>query len=195
MGLESYDDLITWGLKVEVLQALDAERLRSYAAEHPSRAKEAYARAIELRVTTARLFIAVATQKELPAAELRVFNDALPRALSPMRLVSGGEWMTWGWTGEEEALDRMLWPVQYAAAKLLISVEGHPHVRQCARRGCLLWFIDRSPAGRRRWCEMKTCGNRAKAMRYYNRTGRKDRQDRMQRIGLWTRTKPRKPKG
>lgn len=194
MGLESYEDLVTWGLKVEVLQAAGAERLRDCAAEHPSQAKEVYAWAIELRVTIARLFIAVATQRELPAAELRVFNDALKRALSPMRLVSGGEWLQWGWTGDEDALDRMLWPVQHAAGELLISVEGRPHIRQCARRGCRLYFIDRTPAGRRRWCEMKTCGNRAKAMRYYERTGRKERQSRMQSIGLWTRTKPRKPK-
>ena len=192
MGLDGYEDLLTWGLRVGVLQAAGAERLRRRAAEHPEEAKKVYAWAIRLRITIARLFAAVAMQSELPAAELRAFNDALERALAPMRLVSGGEWLRWGWTGDEDALDRMLWPVLHAAAELLISVEGRPHIRQCARRGCLLYFIDRTPAGRRRWCEMKTCGNRAKAMRYYLRTGRKTRQDKMRRLGLWKQSKPRK---
>jgi predicted RNA-binding Zn ribbon-like protein len=32
--------------------------------------------------------------------------------------------------------------------------------------GCRWIFVDRSPAGRRRWCDMSTCGNRAKVARH-----------------------------
>jgi predicted RNA-binding Zn ribbon-like protein len=32
----------------------------------------------------------------------------------------------------------------------------------CADETCGWLFIDESPAGRRRWCDMRTCGNRAK---------------------------------
>lgn len=39
-------------------------------------------------------------------------------------------------------------------------------VRVCANDGCRWRFIDRSPAGRRRWCDMRTCGNRAKVARH-----------------------------
>lgn len=39
-------------------------------------------------------------------------------------------------------------------------------VRICADDGCRWRFIDRSPAGRRRWCDMNTCGNRAKVARH-----------------------------
>jgi predicted RNA-binding Zn ribbon-like protein len=39
-------------------------------------------------------------------------------------------------------------------------------VRICANHGCRWRFIDRSPAGRRRWCDMSTCGNRAKVARH-----------------------------
>jgi predicted RNA-binding Zn ribbon-like protein len=39
-------------------------------------------------------------------------------------------------------------------------------LRICANDGCRWRFIDRSPGGRRRWCDMRTCGNRAKVARH-----------------------------
>lgn len=39
-------------------------------------------------------------------------------------------------------------------------------LRVCANDTCRWLFVDRSPAGRRRWCDMRTCGNRAKVARH-----------------------------
>jgi predicted RNA-binding Zn ribbon-like protein len=39
-------------------------------------------------------------------------------------------------------------------------------LRVCADDTCRWLFVDRSPAGRRRWCDMSTCGNRAKVARH-----------------------------
>ena len=41
-------------------------------------------------------------------------------------------------------------------------------IRRCAHPACVLYFYD--PSGRRRWCSMTGCGNRAKAQRHYKRT-------------------------
>lgn len=38
-----------------------------------------------------------------------------------------------------------------------------PRVRECASPNCFLLFVDTSRPGRRRWCAMERCGNRAKA--------------------------------
>jgi predicted RNA-binding Zn ribbon-like protein len=43
-------------------------------------------------------------------------------------------------------------------------------VRRCANPSCVLVFLDISKSGRRRWCDMATCGNRAKASAHYART-------------------------
>lgn len=43
-------------------------------------------------------------------------------------------------------------------------------VRSCEHETCVLWFLDTSKGGRRRWCSMERCGNRAKAQRHYNRS-------------------------
>lgn len=42
-----------------------------------------------------------------------------------------------------------------------------PRVKECP--GCHWLFVDATRNGRKRWCEMRTCGNRAKAMRYSDR--------------------------
>ncbi len=39
-------------------------------------------------------------------------------------------------------------------------------LRTCANETCGWVFVDRSPTGRRRWCDMRTCGNQAKVARH-----------------------------
>ncbi len=43
-------------------------------------------------------------------------------------------------------------------------------LRTCEHDDCTLWFLDTSKGGRRRWCSMERCGNRAKARRHYARS-------------------------
>jgi predicted RNA-binding Zn ribbon-like protein len=47
-----------------------------------------------------------------------------------------------------------------------LAAGGADRLRICANEGCRYLFIDRSPAGRRRWCDMRTCGNQAKVARH-----------------------------
>ena len=42
-------------------------------------------------------------------------------------------------------------------------------IRRCAGTNCPLVFVDMSRPGRRRWCAMERCGNRAKASAFRNR--------------------------
>jgi predicted RNA-binding Zn ribbon-like protein len=74
----------------------------------------------------------------------------------------------------------LLAPVAAAAAALLAD-PARPPLRRCAGRGCVLFFLDTSRRGARRWCSMATCGNRAKAAAYY-RTHRRTRRGR--RVGV-----------
>ncbi|WP_037601413.1 CGNR zinc finger domain-containing protein [Streptacidiphilus rugosus] len=45
---------------------------------------------------------------------------------------------------------------------------GPARIRECAHENCILTFFDTSQNGRRRWCSMSGCGNRAKAARHYS---------------------------
>lgn len=55
-----------------------------------------------------------------------------------------------------------------SAAELLTSPLGS-RVRECDSETCEWLFLDLSHGRTRRWCDMQTCGNRAKAKRYHTR--------------------------
>jgi predicted RNA-binding Zn ribbon-like protein len=66
-------------------------------------------------------------------------------------------------------------PVDGAMARLAESIarevsQGYvDRLRTCANETCRWAFFDTSRTGRRRWCDMSTCGNRAKAARHRQR--------------------------
>jgi predicted RNA-binding Zn ribbon-like protein len=66
-------------------------------------------------------------------------------------------------------------PVDGALARLAESVarevsQGQPErLRICANEECRWAFNDTSRTGRRKWCDMSTCGNRAKVARHRER--------------------------
>jgi predicted RNA-binding Zn ribbon-like protein len=63
-------------------------------------------------------------------------------------------------------------PVDGALARLtdplvaLVASGDEERLRVCANETCRWAFYDTSRTGRRRWCDMATCGNRAKAARH-----------------------------
>lgn len=56
-----------------------------------------------------------------------------------------------------------------AAAVLPALGLDRGRLRRCANPACVLLFYDTSKSGSRRWCDMATCGNRAKAAMHYRR--------------------------
>ena len=63
-----------------------------------------------------------------------------------------------------EALARVIEPLVEA-----IATGDTARLRICANDACRWVFEDTSRAGRRRWCDMASCGNRAKVRRYRSR--------------------------
>jgi predicted RNA-binding Zn ribbon-like protein len=64
---------------------------------------------------------------------------------------------------------RALGTVALDAATMLGLPDQRERIRICQAPDCSARFYDRSPAGRRRWCSMRTCGNVAKARRHRDR--------------------------
>jgi predicted RNA-binding Zn ribbon-like protein len=65
----------------------------------------------------------------------------------------------------------MLAPLAEAAAELLATVDFNL-VRKCEDSDCVLWFVDKTKAHRRRWCSMALCGNRNKVASFRQRQQR-----------------------
>jgi predicted RNA-binding Zn ribbon-like protein len=75
-----------------------------------------------------------------------------------------------GARAEGDSPRRALGAVALDAARMLGDPGERARVRVCASDTCSARFYDRSPAGRRRWCSMRTCGNEAKARRHRARS-------------------------
>jgi predicted RNA-binding Zn ribbon-like protein len=70
-------------------------------------------------------------------------------------------------------IDDPAWLPAWTVARALVDLvrDAPPgRIRHCDGAGCVLWFLDTSRNGRRRWCSMAGCGNRAKARAHYSRT-------------------------
>jgi predicted RNA-binding Zn ribbon-like protein len=166
--LEDWRALVSWAEQAHVIQAREAAVLRASAARDPKGAERAWSRARAFREGLYRIFSALATSRAPADADLALLNTELAAAMPHVRVHAGEGAFHWGWDAGKPSLDRLLWPVARSAGDLLVSTE-RPDVRECASGVCSWLFLDRSPTRRRRWCSMKTCGNRAKARRFYTR--------------------------
>ena len=63
----------------------------------------------------------------------------------------------------------LLTQVAYSALALLGDVTEHARIKMCPANDCGWLFLDETKNGRRKWCLMETCGNRAKAARNYKK--------------------------
>jgi predicted RNA-binding Zn ribbon-like protein len=88
----------------------------------------------------------------------------------PALLLDAGEQPVLAERPAADSPRRALGQIALDAAQMLGTPEQRARIRTCASETCSARFYDRSPAGRRRWCSMKTCGNTAKARRHRART-------------------------
>lgn len=167
--LHGYDGLLRWAEQAAVLGKADRTALARLARSQPEAARRSYRRAVELREAIFRIFSALAAGGRPERPDVETLNAEMRRALPHLRIVPVGGAFEWAWSGTASNLDACLWPVIRSAAELLASDEAGL-VRECGSDTCSWLFVDRSRTHRRRWCDMKTCGNRAKARRHYRRT-------------------------
>jgi len=162
-------DLVAWAVAAGILDEAQARATLDWAERSPDAAAEAFELAIWLRETVYRIFAAIALDITPDAEDLTGLNHVLSLAMARTRIepVEGG--FTWGWAGDLPGMVLISGSVARSAAELLTS-DRLDRLRQCADdRGCGYLFVDTSRNGSRRWCSMKSCGNRAKAKRHYDR--------------------------
>ncbi len=99
--------------------------------------------------------------------DLRTVNRAL-RTQYVYELVPGPDGITMGHRHLGDPIAGALERLAETLARELS--QGMPErLRICESPDCSEAFIDRSRTGKRRWCDMATCGNRAKAARHRQR--------------------------
>ncbi len=166
--LPSYGELIRFARQVGLVSEAEAGRLRRDAARRPEAATRVLWEALELREALYRTFAGlVAGRPHLPS-DIAIVNARLPGALAHLQIAPADDRFVWGWAGDPQALDRLLWPVARDAAVFLTSADLS-RLRTCANPNCRWIFLDTTRNGTRRWCTMAVCGNRSKVQRYRER--------------------------
>ena len=164
----TYPDVVGWAWRAGVLNAEEAGRLTRLGSRNPTEALLVHERAVRLRQSLRASFTALAGGRRIRAIMLEVLNEELASAMVRSQVVPTDDGFTWLWAQGGKALDCMLWPVARSAADLL--TDGPlASIRVCEGRGCGWLFLDTSRNRTRRWCDMKICGNRAKARRHQER--------------------------
>jgi predicted RNA-binding Zn ribbon-like protein len=93
-------------------------------------------------------------------------RSAAEPASAAARHVRADERYAWRITGGAPTAPALLAPVLWSAGDLMAGAD-HARIRRCGNDKCLWLFMDASKGGTRRWCDMASCGNRAKAQRHY----------------------------
>ncbi len=134
-------------------------RLCREAARHPQEASVALERTRVLRADLHDVLLGTGSR----AAATRI-SAAVTEARSRQRLDLGGPEPRWAFAADPalgEPLDAFL----VAAGDLLVD---RPRIGVCPGHDCGWLFLNSS--GRRRWCQMAVCGNRAKQAAHARRT-------------------------
>jgi predicted RNA-binding Zn ribbon-like protein len=163
----TFADLVRFCEESQLLNAGQSRALlpRTGALE----AEQAVQVARELRETLAAIFYDQVAGRRPAKSVVGWLNSALEGAWRHRKLQPGKHGFEWVWDDLEDA-HAPVWLLAHAAAELLAG--GHPElVRECSTDSCRWLFLDTSKNHSRRWCDMKICGNRVKARRYYARHG------------------------
>jgi predicted RNA-binding Zn ribbon-like protein len=121
-----------------------------------------------LRELLYRLLSAAAGKKRVAEEDLDSFNGYLAEAMSNIRITQTDGGFDWFCCPGCSGLESVLYPIVKSTADLLVSAQLD-RIRVCADPECGWLFLDSSRNRSRRWCSMDSCGNRAKARRFYQR--------------------------
>jgi predicted RNA-binding Zn ribbon-like protein len=171
-NLETYDDLLVWGMLGRAITQEQGNALRLIARRRPEISGKTVAGAKALREALHGVFSA-ALRKQAPSRHaLEFVNQRLGLALAHARIKRGPDKYEWTWE-PPEMLDAPLWPVVHDAAELLAS-QSLERLRECASDSCGWFFLDLTKNRSRRWCAMSGCGNRAKVRRFRDKLPKTD---------------------
>ena len=162
--LESYPHFVVWSREVGLLDPDTAARSLAAAPRRRAGTAATLARALDFRGALHRVLIGSAADGDWQTIDRELAANVPALHLAP---AAGADHRALGaWSLSAEPLDAPLAAVVWAAAGLLTTARSGD-VRACPGAACGWLFLD--PVGRRRWCSMAWCGNRAKVRRHAQR--------------------------
>jgi predicted RNA-binding Zn ribbon-like protein len=166
--LDSYPRALEWAaLTAHFDESLLAQLARLNEAA-PRAGTLALRRLRDLREIIHDVLAATIRNDPAPGKTLRSLEARWKDAVAVARLAISDHHTYLELSVESSRLDYLGHELALRAFDLLRTFP-QSRTRICAGTSCGWLFVDRSKAGRRRWCDMATCGNAAKSRRHYER--------------------------
>jgi predicted RNA-binding Zn ribbon-like protein len=170
--LPSLDTALAWFVDRGVIHREGADRAHAKVATDPATAQKDLDRVHTVRGALREVAEAIADKRAPRVGALQTVNKAL-HARQVIELVPAPDGVNVDHRHVGDPIDDAL--ARLAEPLVIELTAGHPErIRMCASDTCQWVFYDASRTGRRRWCDMATCGNRAKAARYRARARAED---------------------
>lgn len=164
--LRDFDTFVAWLESAAILDVERAQGIRRRAVQQPAGAAATLVDARRVRATLRLLAERGTGTVQVRSDALSEINRVLGRSAGTRRveLRPDGSYAR-AFVPVGDAFAGLMIPIVESAADAMILGELG-RVRRCADSRCPRVFFDRTKNGRRRWCDMATCGNRAKAARH-----------------------------
>jgi predicted RNA-binding Zn ribbon-like protein len=155
------DPTMQWVEHARVMIPPDCTYVRTTVAKRPKLSRAIFEHVLEVREVVWMIGTALAEQRpvseELRASLTAAHAESLRFAKMKMR---DGAYI-WTWDPRRDVQAAILGPITLSALTLLMEKELS-RTKRCAGMECGWLFFDTTKNSRRRWCEMRVCGNRAK---------------------------------
>ena len=167
--LDDYSSLLSWAALAEALPKRLLSALAVLANQSPGAAAKALTRAKVLRESMFAVLSDSIAGKAPSGEVLNVVQSAWLAGTAAHELKFRGGHVIRELSGEVADLDLIGSLMGYGIVERILPLPAD-RLRMCHGPNCSWWFVDRSKAGRRRWCDMAVCGNTAKSRRFQARS-------------------------
>ena len=160
-ALPNWETVVRWGKSVTILNKKEARAMLVFSEITPA-SKELEA-LYKLRELGWKVFKNVAADKSPAATDLALVEEIIKWSFQHASMQK--EKNHYRWVVQASFLEPALVRVKLGLALLnLLSTENLDRMNECP--GCTGLFLNHGRGVGRRWCRMKTCGNRAKTNRF-----------------------------
>lgn len=160
--VSDFEAVVRWFAATGLLTKARAEALVAEWAGTP-RAEGALREIRDFRERLRHALAAVEKDQEIPESAIQDVNAILAKRHASFRLVRQEGGLAKRAEFPAEQPEDLLGLLANAAADLYATADLS-RLRKCET--CVLYFHDRTKNGKRRWCSMQFCGNRAKVAAY-----------------------------
>jgi predicted RNA-binding Zn ribbon-like protein len=159
--LRDFDTVMQWVAHARILTPGDCAYVRSAAASCPKVARAFFKRLLEIRELIWMIATALAERRPVSEKLRGALTAAHAESLRQAEIKMRAGVFIWSWNPRHDIQAAILGPITLSALTLLME-KDLSRTKRCAGQECGWLFFDTTKNKRRRWCEMRVCGNRAK---------------------------------